>query len=819
VSALRRDPVLPRQIAESVVVSAEGPRFRISVRDLADRVWRRGDLHLQYERATAAIEGQRSQQRAQQGLPESYQAERSLSYVHHPEELQARAFGLSLEVKGRLDGCDLAQRPYLVEEYKTSRQDPAQLHQHLASVHWAQLRCYVGMLVAGAEADSDDASADTQALRQGEWCLRLVYLHPDHSERHIEEDWGGGEQWLQFLHESCERYLAWVARLLTHRQERDKALQRLAFPLEDFRPPQRILARQVYQHIRQGQSLLVEAPTGIGKTLGTLYPSLRSLGEGDADRIIFLTARNTGAAAVMAAREQFGKAATPLRTLAVTARDRICFLDEPRCDPESCPYARGYFDRMPAARDALLAENVMDASTIRAIAETHQVCPFELSLDAVPAADLIVADYNYAFDPVVRLQRLPGYLSERNVLLIDEAHQLHDRVCGMWSGVLSREILRQLAALPGAVGREARGLDRLLLTLRREVVGTGPAIRKPYEQPITLPVTLADRLARLQSACADLRLQQPDQLPSELWFEVIAWARLCDWYEPENYLALLSGQGTGLELQFRCLQPAPRIAEVLASMHAAISFSGTLSPLKWFHAQFGQGDASTLRLDSIFEPTQLAVTVIKDIDVRYRQRDRSLPRLAQLVTDLIESMPGRYLVVLPSFAYLQQLSALLAADLRETALLCQGPDMSQDARANFLAQLQADGASPLVACVVLGGIFAESIDLPAGSLQGMVVVGIGLPPPSLERAVRQQRVEAEHPGLGVVAAYEQPAMTRVVQAAGRLIRRETDRAVLCLVDDRFQQAALQRYFPDFWQPKVMPADQLRATLDAFWNTG
>ncbi len=778
----------------------------ISVRDLAERIWRRGDLHYLYDQATAAIEGQRSQQRAQAGAADGYQVERRVQYVHQPRSALARAFNLSLVVSGRIDGCDLQRRPWLLEEFKTTRQDPAALHAHLASVHWAQLRCYAGML-----------SVEMSASSAEDWCLRLVYLHPDHDRQHCEEERGPAARWHAFLIESCEQYLTWVAQTLAHRAQRDQALRHLAFPLTAFRTPQRTLARQVFQHIRDGRKLLVEAPTGIGKTLGTLYPALRSLGAGTADRVLFMTARNTGADAILTARHQLGDAALPVRSLVVTARQKACLLPEPECDPEICPYARGYYDRMPAAREALLSRTIMDAETVRAVAQEYAVCPFELSLDTLASADLVIADYNYAFDPVVRLQRLHGHLQERNVLLVDEAHQLPDRVRDMWSGAIDRTLLRRLCQLPGDAGRAAKALDRSLLALRREALGRSVGRQEDYEVQLALPQRLVEQVIRLQGACAELRLQRPDSLEAEHWFEVLSWARLCDWHDPERYLVTLAGQGTDFQLQLRCQQPAPQIAEVMAAMHTAIGFSGTLSPLKLFHQQWGDPDTSTLRLGSVFAPAQLGVFVINDIDVRLRRREASLPRLGALIRTVIDRQPGRYLVVLPSFAYLQQLSAHLAVDLSETALLCQAPDMDPAARAAFLTRLQTGPDQSLVACVVLGGIFAESVDLPAGVLQGMIVVGVGLPPPSLAREHLSGLIDETWPGLGPVAAYQQPAMTRVVQAAGRLIRRESDRAILCLVDDRFGHPAFQRYFPDFWRPQALSADGTGRALDAFWN--
>ena len=777
------------------------PQYRLVVRTLTEFVCRRGDIHFHYDSATQGREGIDAQQKIQRSRGEHYQREVKLE--HH---LQADGFDVLLA--GRADGADLTEAIPLVEEFKATRTDVPALHEHLGHLHFAQLKCYAALL----------------ALREphhARWRLRLIYVHPDtlvttpHEKPYevvVERD-----KLLAFLETTLGELVEWLAAERTHRSARDEDLRNLQFPFAEFRPRQRQLAAAVYRSLRDRQALLAEAPTGCGKTLATVFPALKALSEAHQHRIVYLTSRTTGQRAAELALAQLQPDAR-IRSVTITAKARTCFMPEPVCDPERCEYARGYHDRLRPALRELLDGPAMDRARIEEVAEAHTVCPFELSLDAASWGDVIIGDYNYVFDPVVRLNRIRGLFSERSVLLIDEAHQLTDRARAMLSSTFARRTLRQALKLelPGELDKALRSFDRRLVSLRREVAQTHGLDKNGFEYAIELPELLIGALTRLVELCAALADQLPDDpLLSELTFALWGLSRSAGWYDPKRFATLLRVAGRDIELEIACLDPGAHIAERLAEYEASVRFSATLNPASLFQHLHGLTDQPSVQIASPFPTEHLAVSIVPDVSPLYQDRERTLDSMVELIDNVVAAKDGNYLIALPSFAYLERVVATYAARYPARPMLVQQRTMSQQARDDFIARFTV-GHNPVVGFVVMGGVFTESVDLPGEALIGIVVVGIGLPPRSLVR----DRIAAAHADdLGYTIAYQQPAMTRVVQTAGRLIRTRNDRGVLCLVDPRYLNAGQRRFFPAHWQPEVVPAGRLSTALESFWTSG
>jgi DNA excision repair protein ERCC-2 len=797
----------------------------VGVRALAEFLCRKGDIHYRYDAATEGREGIAAQQQLQRDRGPAYERERRVVG-------RFSAAGVTLKMSGRVDGCDLSERVRVVEEFKASRADLDALHAHMGSAHLAQLTLYAAMLAR-------------ELGEPGHWCLRLIYCHPDTLATRVCEAVASADELNAFFDATCRRFCTWLATFHAHRHARNHTLSAARFPFDVMRIEQRTLARHTFRVSRDGGALLAEAPTGIGKSLGTLFPALKAMAQAHIDRVLFLTSRGTGQAAAADAVQAITRAGnglvtgsasaaggTPLRTITVTARDKICFMPEPVCDPEVCEFARGYYDRRMPAMASLLARGTMSRDVIESVAGDHRVCPFELSLDAAVWSDIVVCDYNYLFDPVVHLKRITGMFSDRTLVLIDEAHQLPDRVRDMLSCELERALVQDLAADVGAspaLRRAAAALDRALLALRRAALGG----RVRRDQRYALEVTLPDRLATAVDAVVTAMLEQPAasaHRDTARLFQMLRMQRTLSWYAPDGWVALISGTGPAFCLHARCLDPAAHIGAVLRQHHAAIGFSATLTPLALFHRLHGLPKAQTLRVASPFRCNQLGVFIVRDVDPRFRARRRSLDALVALIADVTSARAGNYLVALPSFQYLNLVADAFCERHANLIVQRQHPAMDANEREAFVAGFRG-GAAPRLGFVVQGGLFTESVDLPGTALIGMIVVGVGLPPPSVERerlADYFRRGDAQSAGTlarsgrddaGFLAAYQQPAMTRVVQAAGRLIRSEQDRGVLCLVDDRFLQAQYRRFFPDFWRPIAIRAKTAHSQLDAFWNPG
>ena len=767
-------------------------RLKIAVRTLAQLTCRTGDIHFRYDDSTESQEGIDVQKRLQRNRPTTYEREAPVKGVWREGDVE-------LELTGRADGFDRAEG--LVEEFKATRTEPARLFEHVGSVHLGQLRLYAALL---ARAEPERTA----------WRLRLLYCDPDTDAVTPFEEQMARAALETFLNLCCARLAKSLLELHVHRQLRNTRLAELKFPFASFRPSQRALSAYVYRTVRDGGALLFEAPTGSGKTLSALFPSLMAMGQGRTDRVVFLSSRTTGQTTAEESTTLLG-ADDVIRRVTVTAKAKICFMPEPVCDPTICPYASGYYDRNDAAVAELLAVGTMTRESIESIARTHRVCPFELSLDAAVWADIVICDYNYVFDPVVRLKRLAGVTSDRIALLIDEAHQLGDRVRDALSTTFDRsQIARARTALSAGSAKRAAAMDRRLTALRREVVHKHGLDRDAFECRIEPPESLLRAAEALLESMTDRADEnQRDPATTELLFGLLRLLRVAGWYDSERFAIFLRGERSEIELDLRCLDPSSAIADTLKEYRAHVRFSATLSPFELTGRAHGLPDARTLRLPSPFPPDRLGVFIVPDISTLYRDRAESLPQLLLAINRIATTRTGNYLVALPSFEYLDRVADAYAMQYPQQCVVRQSRGMSDESRAAFIDTFRS-GTRAVVGFAVLGGVFTESIDLPGDALIGIAIVGIGLPPPTLER----NEMARMFGSFGRMLAYEQPAMTRVVQAAGRLIRRDTDRGIVCLIDGRFLSSEYRAYLPHHWRPVRTLSRELSASLDAFWNT-
>ena len=783
---------------------------RLAVGALAEFVHRRGDLHAHLDGRARAEEGIKVQRKLQRGKPESYQRERAVS-------LEREVAGQRYTIGGRIDGCDVEAR--LLEEYKTTRADADLAHTHHASAHWAQIQLYGALL---AEECTEPATS---------WTLRLIYCHPDTLATRTFERRLSSAELARFLDETLDWLGAWLQTQQAHVRARDRALNELDFPLAEYRPHQHAMARRAYQALRDKEHLLLEAPTGSGKTIGLLYPAVKALAGTDYEKIFFLTSRNTGAQAAVAACEQLDQGRAFLRYLQLINKEQACLVEGMPCDPQRCRYANGYYDRAHDAVSELLQRRAMLPDQVREVAELHRVCPFELSLDAARWADVLIGDYNYVFDPLVHLQR---FAENPNIaLLVDESHQLSSRTRDMLSLTLTRRSVRLALgeALPSNLLRRVRAVDRNLAALqRRESISTEQVVAKP-EALLRAIVRFVDELAGTEISL--------DGFPRtrELARDCFRWARSDAWYDEARCVYIANAVDRDLTLKRVHLDPGPYLQKIFDGFGGHIRFSGTLSPLPLYQKLHGVDTGPAERAGSPFAPQQLDVIIVDDVPTYWRSRKRSLNALVALVAEVVCAQTGNYLVAMPSFEYLESVAEALSARCPQLNLVVQRPAMSPRERQEFVERFQSEAASS-VGLVVLGGVFAESVDfsraisepkaiseskassaskaISGSTIAGVICVGLGLPPPGLERKQLQAYFNS-HGDDGHAVAFVQPAMTKIVQMAGRLLRDPGDRGVLCLIDPRFKDPAYQRFFPAHWQPRVIAARRVAERLDKFWR--
>ena len=728
-----------------------------------------------------ALEGGRAHRRVQGRRTGDYEAEVTV-------EWKAIRGSVDLTLSGRIDGLRATHSPPVVEEIKSVDRfwdGNADL------LHLAQLKIYAAILAI-----------------QRDWAeveLHLTYLN-------LETD---GETVLPFrltraeLEEFFERTLGvwfdWLELEAQWISLRNTSLEKLEFPFEGFRGGQRELARRVYRAIRDRRNLFAEAPTGLGKTIATLFPAVKALpllGDG---KVFFLTAKTPGRIAAAEALGHLRRAGARLRSLTLTAKNRICFTENPAgCDPRVCPYAIGYHDRIRPALRELLEHETLDREIVESVARKHTVCPFELSLDASSWCDIVIGDFNHAFDPSARLQRHFAEGGGRHVILVDEAHNLVDRSRDMHSGTLSPE---NLEVRPGAV--RAKGAAKVRRALESARALLVEAVRMPASN--YLPArdyhdgsVFLEIPKDLLSACRDAARVLEGLLASlkpgtdlggwiEPWFALNDWLRAAEAFDDTCRLITHPQEKSATVF---CADPSSRLRGDLRALRCAVFFSATLSPMDYFRDLLGgdAGDDSAV-FDSPFAPDQMRLRILA-ADITYKNRATSLDAVANAVAGHVRSVPGNHLVFCPSMAYLDDLSAKLQALLPEEVLMNQTSGMPDAERSAFLDSFQPE--SRRTALAVLGGIFSEGIDLPGDRLVGVTVISTGLPRLSLERDILLAHFE-EKKGSGFDYAYRFPGMQRVLQAAGRLIRTETDKGSALLVDQRFLEPRHQILFPSWWR--------------------
>lgn len=770
------------------------PVISFAVRDFVEFMLRSGDLSSgKFGGLYRAREGIEGHQRVRKKRPAGYRAEVPVRYV-------AEA-GAGWELHGRIDGLFEDNGRIVIEEIKTTRA-PFDLLSADDPMHWAQAKVYGHMLAAQEGVAEMD--------------IQLTYLHIASGDIRSNRIAFGAADLASFFSPLAEQFTDWSRRMASWRAIRNASIAGLDFPFSRWRPGQCELADAVADAIGHRKHLFVEAPTGIGKTISILWPSLRALGRGDCDNLTFLTARTTGAAIVEDTLLRLGDRGLHLKALTITARDRICFSEEGACDPSACPFALGYYDRLPRARIDAFETNQWDRPEIESLARKHGVCPFALSLDLLPWADLVVGDYNYAFDPRVALEALCGTGASRRIMMVDEAHNLPERARDMFSSELRESVFSTLLeGLP----RTARSIRASASTVRRELAATskGATPAAGDSIPPSLLAALNDFVDRANARLIENIMEPCRQSLVDACLSAFDFLRTASRFGPD-YATISSRNASGAGFRLLCLDAGPRIREVAERLRATVFFSATLTPLEYFRDALG-GDAGdpVLRLPSPFPEEHLGLFVVSSLSTEFRHRAASVETIAAFLGCIARERPGAHIAYFPSYEYLGRVREAFVAASPGIRAPAQQPSMNDAAKQNFLNQLQSPEADvPMVAFAVLGGIFAEGIDLPSGSLAGICIIGVGLPQLCLERDLVRHRADATgHDGFAVAYAY--PGFNRVLQAAGRLIRSETDAGTVVLIDRRFVRPDYRGLFPKHWQHAkiVRSLDDLRAAMAEF----
>jgi len=745
---------------------------RVSVRDLVefsihgeDILPASGKLDMQ-----AGMKGHKARQSQ---LGEGWQAE-------VPVNLTAFAEGMPFLIAGRMDVYFDAEVPIIEELKLSSGMNPPEASW---PAHRAQAVVY-GHLVC---------------LERGKAAvlIRVVYVTEAGKPRAAFEEELSAKALAAEFQRLLNAFAAWEAIQRKHKARRDESLSGLSFPFDNYRPGQREMAVQVFTAIRQKRRLFASMPTGTGKSAAVLFPALKALAQGYTGQIFYLTARTTARQAALQAIELMRQRGMHVRSLTLNAKEKQC-PKFTRCHPDYCERAKGHFLRLPDALSEIMETTDWNGQAVIAMADKHQLCPFEFALSLTEIADVVICDYNYAFDPAARIKRIFDWHTDVT-LLADESHNLASRTREMLSGLADGAYLRAYRSMLGkSAGR--KGLLYKALTGALNALRSIPFEEDAKEKEIeSLPEALVPAVQGLLEQVMESFGNPPPgdagQALGEVYQMVIGFCAAAD-RGLSNYAFLCAKQGKERAVRLLCLSVAEHLAEVTKKLSGVVYFSATLSPLNAMQKLLGGGEEDAcFALPSPFPPENLLV-IRHWVDTRYALRRETAHQVAWAVLKAFAAKPGKYIAFFPSYAYLKMVGAELMQTDPALPLLVQENGMEEVAREAFLAQFTAD-SRPLLGLAVLGGVFAEGIDLPGERLLGVMVVGVGLPMICPEQEALRRHYE-KNLGDGFAYTYRYPGMHKVLQAAGRVIRSETDRGVVLLIDQRYYQNGYLSLCPTHW---------------------
>ncbi|MBU5352791.1 PD-(D/E)XK nuclease family protein [Paenibacillus barcinonensis] len=762
--------------------------IRISVRPLVEYVYRSGSIRPGFRTNASMQEGTRIHQRVQKAY-----AEEDLKEIVLEAEL--RHGELTYVIEGRCDGLIRLEGQLTVDEIKSTAGNLDELDGGL-EVHWAQAMMYAYMY----------------AVQHDEPCMQvqLTYVHSVTGEERRFRRMAERQELEQFAAEVIAGYAPYAEMIAAYEAERDVSVRELPFPFRKYREGQRKLAGAVYKTIREGQGLMAKAPTGIGKTMSVLFPTVKAIGEGEASRLFYLTARTTTRVAAEEAFARMQAEGLKMHVISLTAKDKICFKDEEACDTGQCGMCEGYYDRINGAvLDMLKHETLMTRPVIEQYARKHRVCPFEFSLDAAYAADAVICDYNYIFDPRISLKRMLEEQKRKTVLLVDEAHNLVDRGRMMFSAELEKavflDVKREFQTLGShvpaakAIVDYTGAIDKYLITLRKNGGEEGKIIQQEAPEELIErlePFILVAEQCLVEGGSGNA---ETDQLLLDAYFTAQNFVRIAKLYD-ERFITYAECVRSEVRVKLFCLDPSEQLRQTAKGFRSTIHFSATLSPLRYYRDMLGAEDEDyTLQIPSPFSREQLDVRLMP-LSVRYKDRERTKRPIAEMLQQLVSEWPhSNLLVFFPSYPYMREVyeayAQLPGAGDADTVMQEQG--MNEQEREQFLAAFQPHPERTRLVFAVMGGVFSEGVDLPGDRLNGVVVVGAGLPQIGLENNVLRDYFDKSGRN-GFNYAYVFPGMNKVLQAGGRLIRTEEDKGVLVLVDDRFTQEPYRSLLPEEW---------------------
>ena len=773
--------------------------IKISIRNLVEFIMRHGSIDNRYTSSIKAIEGIRGHQRVQKSYGDNYTAEVPLKYTLTYEDLE-------IMVEGRADGILIEDEKTIIDEIKTTTKDLLLIDENTNPLHWAQAKCYGYIYSMQNELDNIDIqityyNIDTKSTR---------ILRQNYTLNELEE----------FFFWLIDEYKSWAQLESDWVNKRNESIKKLKFPFENYRPGQRELAVRVYKSITDSKKCFAQAPTGTGKTISTIFPAIKAMGEDKTSKIFYLTAKTITREVAQNTISLMRKKDLNLKAVTITAKEKICKMEEVNCNPEYCPYANGYFDRINnSLKDILAKYNDYSKDNIEKISEEYMLCPFELSLDLTNLSDVIICDYNYVFDPRVYLKRFFDTKTTDYTFLIDEAHNLVDRAREMYSATLNEEKFVKVKKL---ISKKDKRITRVIKEIQsyfedklEDLTTLDENDLVESEAPLELCEILSSFIKFVDEYLA--RTNEENEELMDLYFDVYSFLSISDFYD-KNYTTIYTKTFNGMTIKIYCVNPQKVIEEKMKKAKSNIIFSATLIPMDYFMKMYSYDEEDfIINLKSPFDVKNRLLMIGDNVATTYSKRFETSEDIASYIANCVQAKKGNYMVFFPSYKYMELVFEKMKENYPDINTSIQESNMSEEEKEEFLSMFDEDNKETHVGFCVLGGHFSEGIDLTNDKLIGVIIVGVGMPQIGIERDIIKDHMKDSNKGFDY--AYVYPGMIKVLQAAGRCIRTDDDKGVILLLDKRYSQRIYQSLFPYEWYPnfRVRKSDDVKTLCEEFWN--
>lgn len=749
-------------------------KIKLSVRELVEFVYKSGDISARNLSLDRAMEGIRAHKILQSQMGDGYRKEFYLKSEFIFKDIM-------FFIEGRADGILTQDDEVTIDEIKSTYTDLGLIDEEYRTANMAQAKCYAYMY--GLMYDLSKLS------------VQVRYYNLDTKETKTIKQAFGLEELKTFFYGLLETYLDWAETIISLGKERDRTIEEAAFPFKDYRKGQREFSVAVYRTIEAGKKLFAQAPTGVGKTVSVLFPAIKSL-HGKNSKIFYLTAKSTTKTIAFNTVKIMHEKGLRLRTAVITAKDKICFMEERKCEPEYCPYAKGYYDKLNIPLSETLKNDCLyDREFIEDLAKKHELCPFELSLDLAYMSDIVICDYNYYFDPRVGLQREDTFNKDKDIVLIDEAHNLEDRARDMYSPEIIKEVFYEVykrMKTEKSLRKELYNINRKFIDIRKGI-DKAQILQGPPEELIN---ALRKFTVKAEKYFNENKGEKVPEELTDIYFQSVFFIKISE-IADDNFCYYADKTNNITRVKLFLIDPSQILKEIQKKARSSIFFSATLTPLKYFRYMLGgDEDDHILRISSPFRRENLNLMISSDISMKYTLRDSNIEKACEYINTLITERKGNYLVFFPSYHFMNKVYSTYETlyDTSSITLQCRG--IEEDDQKEITDRFENE--RNVVVFTVVGGVFSEGIDLPLDKLIGAVIIGTGIPQISFERNIIKAFFD-DKMKAGYDFAYKYPGFNKVLQSAGRVIRTEEDKGTVLLIDSRFCQHTYLKLFPDHWK--------------------